>query len=198
MCLFLTHPLFEVLSLSRLQVLIFSCDICDAGTFFLRIEVVMTDDDGLWVVPVQCFKQSPHGLTLCLGARVGWSAPDVQPTLVADAYRVGVVALAVGSCEPFRSSSLYLSVTTDDEVVAYAEVESPLAVPRIYLGCRTGLVGTYCRAVNHYHCYPTHDCTNRAELMAVRMVITTLIIDFQFNFFIISLFTCFLARMATE
>ena len=81
---------------------------------------------------------------------------------------------------------VYISVTADNVVVANAEVESSLAMPRIYLGCRTGLVRAHCRTVNHYQGYLPHDCTNRAELMAVNTVMAKLIIAFQFNFFIIS------------
>jgi hypothetical protein len=42
--------------------------------------------------------------------------------------------LAVGTHHPFRSACLNDSVTTDDVVVADAEVETSLAMPRIYLG----------------------------------------------------------------
>jgi hypothetical protein len=61
---------------------------------------------------------------------------DVQATLIAHADGVAVVVQAVGAYEPFWSAGLYLSVTTDDVVVADAEVETPVAVPRIYLSCR--------------------------------------------------------------
>ena len=72
--------------------------------------------------------------------RVGGLTADVQTTLVAYAYRVLVVVLAcyvaVGAYHPFRTSRLYGSVTTDDVVVADAELEASLAMPRVYLGCR--------------------------------------------------------------
>jgi hypothetical protein len=66
-------------------------------------------------------------------------------------------------------------------------------MPRIYLGCRTGLVRAHCRTVNHYQGYLPHDCTNRAELMAVNTVMAKLIIAFQFSFFII--FTLYLSLL---
>ena len=67
--------------------------------------------------------------------RVGGLTADVQATLVAHADGVAVVVQAVGTDHVFRSAGLYLSVTTDDVVVAYAEVETPVAMPRIYLSC---------------------------------------------------------------
>ena len=64
----------------------------------------------------------------------------VEPALVADAYRVGVVVHAVGANQKLRSTKLYLSVTTDHVMVADAEVEAPLAMPGINLSSRTVLV----------------------------------------------------------
>ena len=61
---------------------------------------------------------------------------DVVAALVTYADAVGVVWYAVGSDLPFRTSQLYRSVTTDDVVVADAELEASLAMPRVYLGCR--------------------------------------------------------------
>ena len=57
----------------------------------------MTDDQGFRVTPVQVFQQPPECRLLRLGARVGGLTSDIQPALVADAYRVGVVVLAVGT-----------------------------------------------------------------------------------------------------
>ena len=67
----------------------------------------------------------------------------IEPALVADAYRVGVVVHAVGTDHPFRTAKLYLSVTTDHVMVADTEVETSLAMPCIYLSCRAVLVGSY-------------------------------------------------------
>ena len=108
----------------------------------------MTYDQGAGVAPVQIFEQLPQGCLLRLGARVGGLTADVEPALVADADRVGVVVLAVGTCQPFRTTRLYLSVTTDNVVVADAEVETPLAMPGVDLSRRRKLVGPHCRTVN--------------------------------------------------
>ena len=94
----------------------------------------MTYDHGAGVALVQVFEQLSHRHFLRLGTRVGRSASDIEPTLVADAYRVGIVVHAVGTNQPFRPTLFYTSVTTDHVVVADAEVETSLAMPRIYLG----------------------------------------------------------------
>ena len=133
----------------RLQVFILSCDIFDTRTILVRIQVVVTYDQGFWVAPVKVFEQSPEGSLLRLGARVGGLTSYIQPALVADADGVGVVVHAVGTDHVLRTAWLYLSVTTDHVVVADAEVEAPPAMPRIYLSCRTRLVGPHCRTVNN-------------------------------------------------
>ena len=46
---------------------------------------------------MQFFEESSHGSLLSLGARVGGLTADVEPALVADADRVGIVVLAVGT-----------------------------------------------------------------------------------------------------
>ena len=138
-----------------LHVLIFVCCI-EARTVLVGIQVVMTDYHSAGVTPVQLFEQPSHGLPLCLGTRVGGLTADVQTTLVAYAYRVFVVVLAVGAYHPFRSPWLYRSVTTDHVVVADTELEASLAMPRIYLSCRTGLVGAYRTAVNNNQCNRSH------------------------------------------
>ncbi len=132
------------------QIGVLTGDVGDAGTGLLRIQVVMTYDQGAGEAPVQVFEQQPERHLLCHGTRVGGLTADVEPALVADAYRVGVVVQAVGADHPFRSSRLNLSVTTDDVVVADAEVETPLAVPCVDLSHRTRLVRPYCRTMNDY------------------------------------------------
>ena len=138
-------------------------DMVDAGAGLLRIQVVVADDQGFRIAPVQVFQQSPECSLLRLGARVGGLASDIQPALVADAYRVGVVVPAVGTGHVLRTASLDLSVTTDDVVIADAEVEAPLAVPGVDLGGRTRLAGPHCRTMNYYQCYLTHDCTKKVD-----------------------------------
>ena len=80
----------------------------------------MTDNHGAGVTPVEVFEQLSQGSLLFCRSRVGGLTSDVEPTLVADAYRVGVVIHAVGANLTFRTAWLYLSVTTDDVVVADA------------------------------------------------------------------------------
>jgi hypothetical protein len=109
----------------------------------------MAYNHGAGVTPVEIFEQLSHGSLLLSGTRVGGLTADVEPTLVADANRVGVVVHTVGTDHPFRPSGLDLSVTTDDVVVADAEVESPIAVPRIDLSRRRHLVRLHCRTMNN-------------------------------------------------
>ena len=99
------------------------------------IQVAVTDYQCAGVAPVQLFEQSSHGSLLLSRPRVGGLTADVQSALVADAYRMGVVVHAVGADLPCRSAWLYLSVTTEDVVVADA-VKSSLLMPLIYLLCR--------------------------------------------------------------
>ena len=143
----------------------------------MGVQVVVTDDHGAGVTPVQVFQQLSHRHLLFSRSCVGGLTADVQTTLVAYAYRVFVVVLAcymaVRAYHPFRSAWLYRSVTTDDVVVADTELEASLAMPRIYLCCRTLLVWAYRTAVNNNQCNSPHDCTNTVELIAVRIVITT-------------------------
>ena len=132
------------------QIGVLTGDVGDAGTGLLRIQVVMTYDQGAGEAPVQVFEQQPERHLLCHGTRVGGLTADVEPALVADAYRVGVVVLAVGADHVLRTSLFDISVTTDDVVVADAEVETPLAVPCVDLSHRTRLVRPHCRTVNDY------------------------------------------------
>ena len=111
---------------------------------------MMTDYHGAGVAPVQLFEQLSHGSLLFSRPRVGGLTADVQPALVADAYRVGIVVHAVGTDQPFRTTWLDRSVTTDDVVIADAEVEASLAVPCVDLSNRTGLVGPHCRTMDYY------------------------------------------------
>ena len=95
----------------------------------------MTDNHGAGVTPVEVFEQLSHGSLLFRRSRVGGLTADVEPALVADAYRVGVVIHAVGANLTFRAAWLYLSVTTDDVVVADA-LKSSVLMPLLYVLCR--------------------------------------------------------------
>jgi hypothetical protein len=83
--------------LFRLQVGILAGDVVDAGTGLLRVQVVMTYDEGPGIASVQLSEQPAHGSLLLSRAGVGGLTADVEPALVADADRVGVVVLAVGA-----------------------------------------------------------------------------------------------------
>ena len=124
-------------------------DVLDTGARLLGVQVVVPYNHGAGVTPVKLFKQRSHGSLLCLSACVGGLTADVQPALVADADRVGVVVLAVGTDHPFRTAWLYRSVTSDHVVVADTELPALTAMPRVYLSGRTGLVGPHCRTVNN-------------------------------------------------
>ena len=104
-------------------------DSIEAGAVLARVQVVVADDQGAGVTPVQVFEQLSHGLLLCLGARVGGLSADIQATLVADADGVAVVVQAVGPDQKLGPARLHLSVAADDVVVADAELEAPLPVP---------------------------------------------------------------------
>ena len=110
---------------------------------------MVTKNHGFGIALVQFLKQFSHGSLLSLGARVGGLTADVEPALVADADRVGIVVHAVGTDHPFRTAWFYRSVTTDHVVVAYAEVEASLAMPCVYLSDRTCLVRPHCRTMNN-------------------------------------------------
>ena len=109
---------------------------------------MVTYDEGLRVAAVQILEECPEGSLLLGCAGVGGLTAGVEPALVADAYRVGIVVQAVGTDHELRTAGLYLSVTTDHVMVADAEVEAPLAMPGIDLSSRAVLVGPHCRTMD--------------------------------------------------
>ena len=115
----------------------------------MGIEVAMPYDQGTRVTLTQRFDQSPHGCLLFSRARVGGLTSDVEPALIADADRVGIMVQAVGTHHPFRTAWLNRSVTTDHVMVADAEVKTSLAMPSIDLSSRRCLVGLHCRTMNN-------------------------------------------------
>ena len=129
--------------LLRLQVFIFVYCI-ETRAILSVIQVVVTDDHGAGVAPMQVFQQLSHRSLLLSRSRISGLTANVQTTLVAYAYRVFVVVLAfymaVGANHPFRSAGLNL--------VADTEFPASLAVPRIYLSGGRCLVGPYCRTMN--------------------------------------------------
>ena len=155
-----------------LQISILMGDVLDAGAILLGVQVMVTQDYGFGITPVQFLKQSSHGSLLSLSARVGGLTADIEPALVADADRVGVVVHAVCADHPFRTAWLYRSVPTDHVVVADTELPALTAMPRIYLSGRTRLVGPYCRTVDNDHGYDSH-----MQLLTKNVVITRVIND---------------------
>ena len=133
--------------LLRLQVFIFVYCI-ETRAILSVIQVVVTDDHGAGVTPVQVFQQLSHRSLLLSRPRVSGLTADVEATFIAYANGVAVVVHAVGTDHPFRSARLYLSVTTDDVVVADAELEASVSMPRIYISGGRCLVGPYCRTMN--------------------------------------------------
>ena len=133
----------------RLQVFIFSSYVGDAWTVLRGVQIVMTDDQCTRIAAVKVFQKLTQCCFLLWRPRIGGLTADVQATLVAHADGVAVVVQAVGADHVFRSAGLYLSVTTDDVVVAYAELPVViLPVPRINLSCGTLLVRPHRTAVN--------------------------------------------------
>ena len=59
-------------------------------------QIAVTEDDGVGELVVELREQGAQALALCLGTRVGRFAVGIQTTLVTYAYRMLVVALAVG------------------------------------------------------------------------------------------------------
>ena len=128
----------------------------EAGTVLTGIQVVMADDEGAGVTPVQLFEQLSHGLLLRLGARVGGLTADIKPALVADANGVGIVVQTVRPDQKLGPARLHLSVAADDVVVADAELEAPLPVPCVDLSGGALLVRAHGRTVYYYQCDCSH------------------------------------------
>ena len=111
----------------------------------------MPHDQGAGVTLVEILEQLSHRRLLRCRTRVVGLTADVEPALVADADRVGIVVQTVGTDHPFRPTGLNLSVTTDHVVVADAKlIMAVFAVPGINLSGRRCLVGLYCRTMNDY------------------------------------------------
>ena len=119
----------------RLYVSVFLYRI-ETGAITVVTEISVAYDQGLRVAAVQVLEQRAERCLLRLCTRVIGLTSNIQPALVADAYRVGVVVQAVGTDEILRAARFDRSVTTDDVVIANAEVETPLAVPGVDLGGR--------------------------------------------------------------
>ena len=122
----------------------------EAGAVAVVTEVAMPDNQGTGVTLVEIFKQLPHRRLLRCRTRVVGLTADVEPALVADADRMGVVVQTVGTDHPFRATGLDRSVTTDHVVVANAKlIMAVFAMIPVDLSHRRCLVGLYCRTMNH-------------------------------------------------
>ena len=88
-------------------------DVWDAGTILLGVQIVMPYNHSAGVTRVEFFQQFAHGSLLSRRSRIIRLTADVEPALVADAYRVGVVVLAVGADHPFRTAWLYRSISPE-------------------------------------------------------------------------------------
>lgn len=82
-------------------------------------EVAMAEEYCLGEATMERGEEASEGVALRFGARVGSSALFVEPSFVADAYGVAVVASAVCSRLPQRSSYVLQSVARDIIMVAY-------------------------------------------------------------------------------
>ena len=117
----------------------------------------MPNYQGAGVTLMEIFKQSPHHSLLLSCARIDGLTADIEPALVADADRVGIVVQAVGADHPFWATWLNRSVTTDHVVVADAFIMSVFAMPLVNIISRRSLVGPHCRTMNNNQSNGPHD-----------------------------------------
>ena len=96
---------------------------------------------------LQCPDELPQGAPLLGRAGVGRTAGLVEPALVAHAYAVPVVVLAMGTRLRRRSPWLHGAVAAYYIVIAYA-LPAPLFVPSVDVVNRALLPGSDSRAVN--------------------------------------------------
>ena len=115
----------------------------------------MTEDDGGGELSNEPFQKGTHTLSLRLGARVIRVAHRIEATLVADADRVFVVALAVSPLFPQRSSLMHLAVACNIIMVSDVDVP-PFQVVVLALLEAVSLCRLRAAAVQHYQCYSSH------------------------------------------
>ena len=78
----------------------------------------MTENLSLWVLLLQAFQQLQQSLLLCFCPCVGRLPLFVQATLVADAERMLVIALGVGTDELFMARLVSRTVASDVVMIA--------------------------------------------------------------------------------
>ena len=86
---------------------------------------MMTYNQGFRKPHPQFAEQSQQGATLCQGARVFRPSVNIQSSLVADAYRVGVMVTAVCPDLFQRTALVDFSIPGDVEMIADV-TESPM------------------------------------------------------------------------
>ena len=120
----------------------------------------MAHDDGGGELLGEPLQEGPHTVTLGLGARVAGIAGSIQTALIADADAVLVVALAVGTHLPQRTTLMHLAVAGDVIMVTDVFVAEPLMVG-LALPERVLLGGAGGAAVQHDKCYCSHGLFTR-------------------------------------
>ena len=84
----------------------------------IRRQITVAHDDGRRKLIMKPLQQRPHGFTLRPGSGVARLAEGVEATLVADADRVFVVALAVSTLLPQWPALMHLAVARNVVVVS--------------------------------------------------------------------------------
>lgn len=100
----------------------------------LRGELVVAVDGGLRVVFPELMQEGSEGVALLGGAGVLGGAPVLgKASDVADAYAVGIVTLAMGSCFVEGAADVDAAIAIDDVVIAYL-AETSGAMPAVDVG----------------------------------------------------------------
>jgi len=115
----------------------------------------VTDNLGIRIVNAEAHKELAHGGFLGFGAGVGRTAAAVEPSLIADAYAVGVVAAGMGTGLALGTAWIENAVAGDVVVIAHGMEATRLVTCFEVLEGETA-VGTGCRAVNDDKIYATH------------------------------------------
>lgn len=120
------------------------------------IENVVTHDQGLGKLSMKLFEQLAHRKLLGLGAGVGRATFGVQAAFVADANRVAVVVLAMGTNHIVRATVFNGAVAANHLVVA-ATFPTVGAMPAVDVLNRALLPRTHCGAVDDDKCDNSHN-----------------------------------------
>ena len=120
----------------------------DAGTGFLWVELVVTEDEGVRVARQEVTDEVDEGCFLGFRPGVGWLATGIKTSFVADADGVLVMVLAVCSHHTLGATWLYAAIPADDIVITNAKSKPLSPVPLVNLSSRGGLVRTHGRTMN--------------------------------------------------